>query len=101
MGWAGLAELAYRRGNRRAASMFVARATATSDTIHPSLHDAAYLAWAYAQTGQPNRALTVLERFDPRFDAHFQLHVQFDPMLDPLRQEPRFRRLLRRTDIAR
>jgi tetratricopeptide (TPR) repeat protein len=100
-GWAGLAELAYRRGDRHAADTVIARATAAADTIHPSLHDAAYLAWAYAQTGQPGRALTLLERFEPRFDAHFQLHLQFDPMLDPLRQEPRFRRLLRRTDIAR
>jgi tetratricopeptide (TPR) repeat protein len=100
-GWAGLAELAYRRGDRHAADTLIARATAAADTIHPSLHDAAYLAWAYAQTGQRGRALTVLERFEPRFDAHFQLHLQFDPMLDPLRKEPRFRRLLRRTDIAR
>jgi serine/threonine protein kinase len=100
-GWAGLAELAYRRGDRHAADTLIARATSAADTIHPSLHDAAYLAWAYAQTGQPGRALTLLERFEPRFDAHFQLHLQFDPMLDPLRQEPRFRRLLRRTDIAR
>ncbi|HEX8941759.1 MAG TPA: protein kinase [Gemmatimonadaceae bacterium] len=100
-GWAGLAELAYRRGDRHAADTLIARAIAAADTIHPSLHDAAYLAWAYAQTGQPGRALTLLERFDPRFDAHFQLHLQFDPMLDPLQPEPRFRRLLRRTDIAR
>jgi serine/threonine protein kinase len=100
-GWAGLAEIAHRRGNRHAADTLIARATATVDTIHPTLHDAAYLASAYAQTAQPARALTLLERFEPRFDAHFQLHLQFDPMLDPLRQEPRFRRLLRRTDIAR
>jgi tetratricopeptide (TPR) repeat protein len=100
-GWAGLAELAYRRGDHHAADTLIARATATADTIHPSLHDAAYLAWAYAQTGQPARALTLLERFEPRFDAHFQVHLQFDPMLDPLRQEPRFRQLLRRTDLAR
>jgi cytochrome c-type biogenesis protein CcmH/NrfG len=100
-GWAGLAELAYRRGDRHAADTLIARAIAAADTTHPSLHDAAYLAWAYVQTGQPTRALTLLERFDPRFDAHFQLHLQFDPMLDPLRQDPRFRRLLRRTDIAR
>jgi serine/threonine protein kinase len=99
-GWAGLAELAHRRGDRHAVDTLIARAIAAADTIHPSLHDAAYLAWAYAQTGQPTRALALLERFDPRFDAHFQLHLQFDPMLDPLRQEPRFRRLLRRTDIA-
>ncbi|MGE5101780.1 MAG: protein kinase domain-containing protein [Deltaproteobacteria bacterium] len=95
-GWAGLAELAYRRGDRHAADTLIARATAAADTIHPSLHDAAYLAWAYAETGQPGRALALLERFEPRFDAHFQVHLQFDPMLDRLRQEPRFRRLLRR-----
>jgi adenylate cyclase len=100
-GFAGLAELAWRRGDHRAADTIIARATATADTVHPSLHDAAYLAWAYAQTAQHDRALSLLERYDPRYDAHFQLHLHFDPMLDVLRQEPRYRALLRRSDIAR
>jgi len=99
-GWAGLAELAWRRGDRRVADTLVARATAGVDTIHPSLHDAAHLAWAYAQTGQRERALSLLERYEPRFDAHFQVHLHFDPMLDPLRQTARYRKLLRRSTVS-
>jgi tetratricopeptide (TPR) repeat protein/tRNA A-37 threonylcarbamoyl transferase component Bud32 len=93
-GYAGLAELAWRRNDRRAAERIVAQAIAHADTLTPAPHDAAYLAWAYAETGQPERALSLLERFEPRGDKHFQLHLQREPMLDALRPLPRFRALL-------
>ena len=93
-GWAGLAELAWRRGNRRAADTLLAHAISMSDTLHPSSHQAAYLAWAFAGTGQETRALRLLARYEPRFDMHFQLHLQRDPMLEGLRRDPRFASLV-------
>jgi len=94
-GFAGLAELAWRRHDRIAANRILRQATAHADTLNPTIHDAAYLAWGYAQTGQPERALSLLERFEPRSDKHFQLHLQREPMLDALRGLPRFQALLR------
>jgi tetratricopeptide (TPR) repeat protein len=93
-GYAGLAELAWRRNDRRAADGIIKQAVAHADTLTPTIHDAAYLGWGFAQTGQPERALRLLERFEPRADKHFQLHLQREPMLDALRKFPRFQALL-------
>ena len=93
-GFAGLAELAWRRHDRSAAENIMRQATAHADTLNPTIHDAAYLAWGYAQTGQPERALRLLERYEPRSDKHFQLHLKREPMLDALRALPRFQALL-------
>jgi len=93
-GFAGLAELAWRRNDRRAADRILKQAVAHADTLTPTVHGAAYLAWGFAQTGQPERALRLLERYEPRADKHFQLHLQREPMLDALRKLPRFQALL-------
>jgi serine/threonine protein kinase len=95
-GWAGLAEMAWRDGDHRAADTLLAHAVALTDTLHPALHDAVYLAWAYSTTGHRDAGLRLLERFDPRFDAHFQQHLEGDPTIDSLRSSPRFVALLRR-----
>jgi tetratricopeptide (TPR) repeat protein len=100
-GWAGLADIAWRRGDHRAADTLLARARAAADTLHPSIHDAANLAWAYVATGDKVRAIRLLERFEPRRDTHFQLHLLRDPTLDLLRADPRFAALLSRPDAAR
>jgi tetratricopeptide (TPR) repeat protein len=93
-GYAGLAELAWRRGDRAAADNLLTRAAASIDTLNPTVHDAVYLAWGYAETDHRERALRLLERFEPVADAHFQLHLLREPMLDTLRSLPRFRALI-------
>ncbi|HUQ20101.1 MAG TPA: hypothetical protein VM099_10860, partial [Gemmatimonadaceae bacterium] len=98
-GWAGLAEVNYRRGDKHAADTIIAHAVSLADTVHPTVHDAAYLAWAFTQTGQRERALRFLEAYQPRRDIHFQLHLPRDPPLDPLRSDPRFAALLTRKNV--
>ena len=99
LGWAGLAEIYYKRGDKHAADTVIAHALTLADTTHPTAHDAAYMAWGFAQTGQPERALRILEAYQPRKDMHFQLHLQRDPPLDPLRSKPRFQALLTRKNV--
>jgi tetratricopeptide (TPR) repeat protein len=100
-GWTGLAVVAWRSHDRRAADSLIAHAIADADTLHPSHHEAIYLAWMYAETGQRDRALAVLERFAPRRHLHFQLHLLREFTLDSLRREPRFMALLRSDTTAR
>jgi tetratricopeptide (TPR) repeat protein len=95
-GWAGLAEIAWQRGDRHAADTLMARGLAAADTLHPTLHDAVYLAWGLAATGRSDAAFRLLERYEPRFDSHFQQHLEGDPTLDALRADRRFIPLLRR-----
>ncbi len=97
--YAGLAEIYYKRGERQAADSMIRRGVALADTTHPTVHDAAYLAMGFAGTGQFERALRILERYQPRRDVHFQLHLQRDPALDPLRSKPRFQSLLARQNV--
>lgn len=92
--WVGLAEIAVRRHDRRAADTLLARAAAVVDTTRPAVHDAAYLGWGYTALGDTARAFRILERYTPRADAHFQLHLQCDATLDPLRGSRRFGVLL-------
>jgi len=94
-GWAGLAELAWRRGDRHAADTLLTRAIAGADTLHPTVHDAVYLAWGFASTGRREAAIRLLRRFDPPGDSHFQQHLVSDPVLDSLRSDPRVVALFR------
>jgi len=96
-GWVGLTEIALRRRDRRAADTLFARALALVDTLQPTLHDAAYIAWGYTLFSDTARALRVLERYEPRSDKHFQLHLLRDAALDSLRRLPRFEALLGRS----
>jgi tRNA A-37 threonylcarbamoyl transferase component Bud32/tetratricopeptide (TPR) repeat protein len=97
-GRAGLADIAMRQGNRALADSLIRQTMAATDTVRPTVHDAAYLAWGLAAVGDKNRAIRLLGRYTPRADAHFQLHLQRDPLLDPLRSVPAFRVLLARKD---
>lgn len=56
------------------------------------------LAEVYAQRGEPDRALAVLERLAARRDGRI-LSLPGDPMLDPLRADPRFKALLARLNF--
>lgn len=100
-GWAGLAVVAQRRHDRPATDSLIAHAIADADTLHPSHHEAVYLAWIYAETGQRERALAVLERFAEPRHLHFQLHLRREFTLDSLRREPRFTALLRKDIVPR
>jgi len=93
-GWIGLSEIALLSQNRRAADTLFARAVAFVDTLHPTLHDAAAVAWGYVAFGDTARALQILERYEPTADSHFQLHLHCDAGLDPVRTLPRFKAML-------
>ena len=93
-GWVALTAIALRGRNRPSADTLFAHALAIADTLHPTLHDAAYLAWGYITFGDTAHALGILERFDPRTDSHYQLHLHCDVGLDPLRALPRFKGLI-------
>ena len=99
-GWIGLSEIALLSQNRRAADTLFARALAFVDTLHPTLHDAAAVAWGYVAFGDTARALRILERYEPTADSHFQLHSHCDAGLDPLRALPRFKAMLVRPSAA-
>jgi tetratricopeptide (TPR) repeat protein/TolB-like protein len=90
----GLAAASMELGDSARARTLVAQADALVSTSAPTDHDAIALAGAYAALGETERALGWLERYQPRADLHFQLHLR-DVLLDPLRNEPRFRALLR------
>jgi tetratricopeptide (TPR) repeat protein/tRNA A-37 threonylcarbamoyl transferase component Bud32/TolB-like protein len=98
-GRAGLADIAMRQGNRALADSLIRQAMATIDTLRPTLHEAAFVAWGLAAVGDTNRAIRLLARYTPRADQHFQLHLQRDPLLDPLRSAQAFRALLVRKDV--
>ena len=94
VGWIGLSEIATRGGNRRSADTLFARALALVDTLHPTIHDAVYIAVGYTASGDTAQAVRFLERYAPRADMHYQLHLHCDVGLDPLRGMPAFRALL-------
>ena len=100
-GWAGLADIAMRQGDRLAADTLLRRTLAIVDTLHPTMHEAAYLGWAFAALGDKDRAIRLLARYEPRGDSHYQLHLQRDPLLDPLRSLSAFKALLVRKDQIR
>jgi tetratricopeptide (TPR) repeat protein/tRNA A-37 threonylcarbamoyl transferase component Bud32 len=97
-GYAGLADVAMRQGDRTTADSLLRRGLALADTLHPTLHEAAFLAWGLMALGDKSRAIRLLGRYRPRADAHFQLHLQRDAVFDALRSEPAFRALLVRKD---
>lgn len=90
----GLAEVAARRGDLSAAWVLIREAESAIDSAAPSDHAAISLASAYAAIGEPQRALSWLERYQPRGNLHFQLHLRRDLQLDPLRGLRRFEALL-------
>ena len=91
---AGLADIAMRQGDRATADSLVRSGMTQADTLHPTLHEAAYLAWGLTALGDKSRAIRLLGRYTPRADQHFQLHLQRDPLLDPLRSDRAFQALL-------
>ena len=93
---AGSALIEARGGDARAARAALQRAEALAVQYEPApLHTAVFLAHAYAELGDVDRAIEWLRRYTPRDDLHFQLHLRCDPPYDALAADPRFRALLR------
>jgi len=90
---AAMAEARAGRKSEAAARMKEAESEAKAYSP-PTVHPAVFMAEAYAQLGQPDRALSWLERYQPRASLHFQLHLRCDPPLDPIRGDPHFKALL-------
>ena len=95
-----MADVALREMDRRSADTLFAHALSLVDTLHPTVHDAAYVASGYLAFADTAGALRILGRYVPRADSHFQLHLHCDPGLDRLRAVPTFRALLVRTSIV-
>ena len=60
--------------------------------------DAYFIATLYAETGENEKALDLLERAYARHDSEL-LQLKVDPRLDNLRSSPRFQDLLRRMNF--
>ena len=92
---AGTAQSEARAGRRTDAAATLRAADSIAAAYAPvPLHTAVYVAQAYAELGQADKALAWLDRFQPRRDLHFQLHLRCDPPFDPIAADPRFRALL-------
>jgi tetratricopeptide (TPR) repeat protein len=91
----GLAQGEARAGHRQEARASLRAADSIGATYIPvPLHTAVFVAQAYAELGEADKALAWLDRFQPRRDLHFQLHLRCDPPFDPIAADPRFRALL-------
>jgi tetratricopeptide (TPR) repeat protein len=92
---AGSALAEARAGRVREARAIVRRADSlASGYLPPPAHTMVYLAQAYAAVGETERAMQLLNRYDPPRDLHFQLHLRCDPPFDPLRKDKRFQSLI-------
>ena len=66
-----------------------------SGYVPTSLHTAVFVAQAYAQLGDVDRAMSWLTRYPTHADLHYQLHLHCDAALAPLVNDTRYRALLR------
>lgn len=92
---AGLAMAEAKAGRTRDAQATVRQAELAAKAYSPTpVHIAVFIAEAYAELGDADKAVAWLERYEPRHGMHFQLHLRCDPPLDPLAHNGRFRSLL-------
>ena len=90
----GLALVAAFTGDTATAGGLAVEAERAAAGTRLPPHTALSIAGAWLAAGDTARALTWLERYDPRGDLHFQLHLNRDVVFDVLRGVPRFERLL-------
>jgi tetratricopeptide (TPR) repeat protein len=92
---AGSSQGEARAGHRQEAAATLREADSIGTAYSPvPLHTAVYIAQAYAELGEADKALAWLTRYQPRRDLHFQLHLRCDPPFDAVAADPRFRALL-------
>jgi hypothetical protein len=89
-------ETAYKRGGPAAANSAIGDYLAARAT---GIQNALNIAGKYAEAGDANKAMPWLEK---AFAARLPqlLHVPANPAYDPIRDDPRFKDLLRRIGIA-
>ena len=93
---AGLAMAQARAGRSAEARVTLREADSLASHFVPtSLHTAVFVAQAYAQLGDADRALSWLARYPTHEDLHYQLHLRCDAALAPLANDARYRALLR------
>ena len=68
------------------------------EEIVKDLSDYVDLAVVYARSGQKKKALDALEMAAARNDSYLRL-INVEPAFDPLRDEPRFRELVKRMNF--
>ena len=92
-----LAALEVRAGDTAAARVRLGRLVGQfADPAHPRVAEGAYLAMGYAQLGDQEEALRLLERIEPRGIYLWGWGLRH-PAFDPLRADPRFQRLVAET----
>ena len=97
-GASALAVVHARRGDRTRAEKEIARAIAHGEGSSHFHHAAYYIAAAYAQMGDEDRALHWLDRISREGMPCYPLFAG-DVLLDPLRSSPRFRDFLERSRV--
>jgi len=79
--YAMLARLHAMDGNMTRAHEYLNRAYQLIDSVHPTRHEATWMAAALAAVHDTLGAVRIIRKYEPREDLHVQLHLKRDPGL--------------------